>query len=100
MISELLKEILLFVLERVEGKIERLSFFIGHAVSSRIAHFFQPFHRERLSFLGARDKCLSLDSDLVMVNSFDENKFIYDFANRDQVDVWLGISENVILYVI
>ena len=48
--------------------------------------------------MGARDKCLALDSDLVVVNSFDENKHIYDLANIDQVDVWLGISENVIRY--
>jgi hypothetical protein len=38
-----------------------------------------------------------MDSDLIIMNSFDENKYIYDFANRDQVDVWLGIYENVII---
>jgi hypothetical protein len=36
-----------------------------------------------------------MDSHLVIINTFAENKFIYDFANRDQVDVWLGIKENV-----
>jgi hypothetical protein len=50
-----------------------------------------------LNYEDARDKCKGEDSDLVVVNTFAENKYIYDFANRDQVDVWLGIRENVSL---
>ncbi len=58
---------------------------------------FQRFHHEKANFLSAHEKCQSMDSDLIIMNSFDENKYIYDFANRDQVDVWLGIYENVII---
>ena len=61
----------------------------------KVLILFQRFHRDPRNFDDARSKCQEMDSDLVIVNTFAENKYIYDFANRDQVDVWLGIKENV-----
>ena len=55
----------------------------------------QRYHHEARNFEDARDICQGQDSDLVIINSPTENKYIYDMANRDQVDVWLGIRENV-----
>ena len=55
----------------------------------------QHYHHEARNFEDARDICQGQASDLVIINSLTENKYIYDIANRDQVDVWLGIRENV-----
>ena len=48
-------------------------------------------------FRGAVSTCESYDSSLVIMNTFEENKFIYDTANANQVDVWIGIYKNVFL---
>ena len=39
--------------------------------------------------------CLERDADLLVVNDLVENSWVYAFSNRDQVDVWLGLRENV-----
>ena len=46
-------------------------------------------------FLLAREHCIGLDSDLVVINSFDESKYIFEIANTNLEDLWIGISENV-----
>ncbi len=56
---------------------------------------FQRYHHDEKTWDEARDTCLDQDSDLIVVNDQHENNWVYQFANRDQVDVWLGIHENV-----
>ena len=39
--------------------------------------------------------CQNDNADLIVVNDLVENSWVYAFSNRDQVDVWLGLRENV-----
>ena len=48
----------------------------------------------------ARDKCLEDNSDLLVINDHLENHWIYDFASENDIDVWLGLRENVSAFIL
>ena len=43
----------------------------------------------------ARENCQAQNADLLIINDHLENHWIYDFANENDIDVWLGLRENV-----
>ncbi len=61
---------------------------------------YKRYHHEKKQWDEARDTCQDDNADLIVVNSHFENYWLYDFANRDSVDIWLGLRENVIQILI
>lgn len=55
---------------------------------------YKRYHHTQRPWDEARDICLDDNSDLIVINDHYENLWLYDFAHRDQVDIWLGLREN------
>ena len=58
---------------------------------------YKRYHHQQRPWDEARETCTKQDADLVVINSHTENDYIYEFANHDEVNVWLGLRENVSL---
>ena len=59
-------------------------------------NIFQKYHYdEKTEWASAQDKCKEQEADLIIINDDDENTFVYNWAKENEIDVWLGILENV-----
>ena len=58
--------------------------------------YLQKYHdEEKTEWSSAQAKCVEQEADLVIVDNDVENLYIYDFAKENEIDLWLGILENV-----
>ena len=55
---------------------------------------YKRYHYDKRPWDEARSLCLEQNSDLIIINSHSENNYVYEFASRDGVNVWLGLREN------
>ena len=55
---------------------------------------YKRYHHEQRPWDEARGICTEQNSDLIVINNHVENNYVYEFASRDGVNVWLGLREN------